>query len=150
MLTADNGQSLQQKINKVIDELQGWFNANRLILNTEKKTTAILFHIRQEKDLMELQIKFGKIETAYKSETKFLGMHVSKHMAWNTHIMSFSSKLNKACYMIKSLRGAMSPLVIKSIYFAYFHTHLKYGLIFWGGDSNSKTIFKLQKSHKNN
>jgi hypothetical protein len=33
----------------------------------------------------------------------------------------------------------------QNIYFAYFHTHLKYGLIFWGGDSKSKTIFKLQK-----
>jgi hypothetical protein len=48
--------------------------------------------------------------------------------------------------MIKSLKDATSPLVIKSIYFAYFHTHLKYGLIFWGGgDSKSKTIYKLQK-----
>jgi hypothetical protein len=47
--------------------------------------------------------------------------------------------------MIKSLKDATSPLVIRNIYFAYFHTHLKYGLIFWGGDSKSKTIFKLQK-----
>jgi hypothetical protein len=49
--------------------------------------------------------------------------------------------------MIKSLKDARSPLVIRSIYFAYFHTHLKlkYWLVFWGGDSKSKTIFKLQK-----
>jgi hypothetical protein len=64
-----------------MDELQGWFNANSLILNTEK-TTAMLFHSRQERDLMEPQIKFGKIEIAYKSETKFLGMHVGKHMEY--------------------------------------------------------------------
>jgi hypothetical protein len=48
--------------------------------------------------------------------------------------------------MIKSLKDATSsPLVIRSTYFAYFHTHLKYGLIFWGGDAKSETIFKLQK-----
>jgi hypothetical protein len=57
--------------------MQGWFNANSLILNTEK-TTAMLFHSRQDRDLMEPQIQFGKIEIAYKSETKFLGMHVRK------------------------------------------------------------------------
>jgi hypothetical protein len=33
--------------------------------------SAMLFHSRQERDLMEPQIKFGKIEIAYKSETKF-------------------------------------------------------------------------------
>jgi hypothetical protein len=48
--------------------------------------------------------------------------------------------------MIRSLRDTMSPLVIRSIYFAHVYSHLKYGLIFWGGDSKSKTIFKLQKS----
>jgi hypothetical protein len=100
-------------------------------------------NLRKSKSV--LIIKFGKIEIAYKSETTFLGMHVGKHMDWNAHIKSLSSKLNKACYMIKSLKDAMSPLVIRSIYFAYFHTHLKYGLIFWGGDSKSKTIFKLQE-----
>jgi hypothetical protein len=66
-------------------------------------------------------------------------------MDWNAHIKSLSSKLNKACYMIKSLKHATNPLVIRSIYFSYFHTHLKYGLIFWDGDSKSKIIFKLQK-----
>jgi hypothetical protein len=45
-----------------MNELQGWFNANSLILHTEK-TTVVLFHSRQEIDLMEPQIKFGKIET---------------------------------------------------------------------------------------
>jgi hypothetical protein len=121
LVTAKNGQNLQQKINQVMDELQVWFSANSLIINIEK-TTAMLFHSRQERDLMELQIKFGKIMIAYKSETKFLGMHVGKHVDWNAHVKSLSSKLNKACYMIKSLKDATSPLVIRSIYFAYFHT----------------------------
>jgi hypothetical protein len=31
LVAAENGQSLQQKTNKVMDELQGWFNANSLI-----------------------------------------------------------------------------------------------------------------------
>jgi hypothetical protein len=99
LVTADNGQSLQQKIIKVMDELQGWLNANSLILNTEK-TTAMLFHSRQERELMEPQIKFGKIETASRSKTKYLGMHFGKHMDWNAHTVSLSSKLNKVCCTI--------------------------------------------------
>jgi hypothetical protein len=33
---------------------------------------------------------------------------------------------------------------LKSIYFAYFHSIIKYGIIFWGNSSNSKKIFTLQ------
>jgi hypothetical protein len=79
LVAAENGQSLQEKINKVMNELQGWFIANGLIIITEK-TTAMLFHSRQERDLMETRIKIGKMEIAYKSGRKFLGMHVGKHM----------------------------------------------------------------------
>jgi hypothetical protein len=32
---------------------------------------------------------------------------------------------------------------IRNIYFAYFHAHLKYGLVFLGGDPETKSIFKL-------
>jgi hypothetical protein len=49
--------------------------------------------------------------------------------------------------MIKSLKDVTSPHVTRSIYFAYFHAHLRYGLFFWDGNSKSAItrIFKLQK-----
>jgi hypothetical protein len=47
--------------------------------------------------------------------------------------------------MITYLKDVMSLHVIRRIYFAYFHTHLRYGLVFWGGDSENIIIFKLQK-----
>jgi hypothetical protein len=34
---------------------------------------------------------------------------------------------------------------LKSIYFAYFHSIMKYGIIFWCNSPNSKMIFTLQK-----
>jgi hypothetical protein len=48
LVTAEKGQNLQKKINKVMSELDGGFNANSLILNTEK-TIAMAFHNRQER-----------------------------------------------------------------------------------------------------
>jgi hypothetical protein len=49
--------------------------------------------------------------------------------------------------MIKSLRDVTTPLDRRSVYsyFAHCHAHLKYGLVFWGGNPKGKTIFKLQK-----
>ena len=34
--------------------------------------------------------------------------------------------------------------ILKSIYNAYFHSIIKYGIIFWGKSSNSGKIFTLQ------
>jgi hypothetical protein len=39
----------------------------------------------------------------------------------------------------------MIPYVIRSIYYAHFHALLRYGVVFWGEDNESNTIFKLQK-----
>jgi hypothetical protein len=79
LLSPENGQILQQIINWVTTELHSWFYVNSLSLNT-KKTTAMPLHARQERDLVKLQIKFGNIDIAYKSETKFLGIHISEYM----------------------------------------------------------------------
>jgi hypothetical protein len=99
-----------------MNELQSWFYANSLILNTEK-TTAISFHTRQRRDLVKPQIKFGNMDIAYKSETKFLGIHVSKYMKWYAHVMSLSSRLSKFCYMIKSHYGCKEPTCCKEYLF---------------------------------
>jgi hypothetical protein len=114
------------------------------MLNTEK-TIAMAYHNRQERDLMKPQIKFGKTQIVCRSETKCLCTHVNEHMDWNAHIVFLSLKLSKVCYMIKFLRDVTSPPVIRSVYFAHCHAHLKYGLVFWGDNRKGKTIFKLQK-----
>jgi hypothetical protein len=55
-------------------------------------------------------------------------------------------KLNKALYLIKSLRDSVSLQVLRNVYFTKFESILKYGIIFWGGGSNdTKTVFKVKK-----
>jgi hypothetical protein len=54
-------------------------------------------------------------------------------------------KLSRACYSIRSMSHISSTDTLKSIYFASFHSVMKYGIIFWGNSPNSKMIFTLQK-----
>jgi hypothetical protein len=49
------------------------------------------------------------------------------------------------CYITKLLKDVFSPNAVSSIYSVYFHSNLKYGLIFSGGDTENKVIFELQK-----
>ena len=66
-------------------------------------------------------------------------------MKWNNHIKHLNSKLNTSYYMISSLKHVTSPYVLRTMYFACFHVHLRYGLTLWGGDPESIRIFRLQK-----
>jgi hypothetical protein len=54
-------------------------------------------------------------------------------------------KLSGACYAVRSLYHISNINTLKSIYFAFFHSIIKYGIIFWGNSSNRKKIFTLQK-----
>jgi hypothetical protein len=73
------------------------------------------------------------MDIAYKSESKFLGVHLTENLKWNAHIYSLSLKLSKVSYLIKSLKEIMSSCMIGSIYHSKFQSLLRYGIIFFGG-----------------
>jgi hypothetical protein len=91
------------------------------------------------------QIKFDDVDIAYKFRAKLLGIHINENMKWDGHIKYLHSKLCKSYYVINSLKDITSSCVIKSIYYVYFHAHVRYGVVFWGGNPESKGICKLQK-----
>ena len=76
--------------------------------------------------------------------TKFLGLTVDTSFSWKYHIEELKSKLNKACYEIRSFKPFISSEVLKMSYFSYVHSVLSYGIIFWGNSSYSKNILKIQ------
>jgi len=39
----------------------------------------------------------------------------------------------------------MTPNVLRTVYFSYFHSVMSYGVIFWGNSHLSNNIFKIQK-----
>jgi hypothetical protein len=53
--------------------------------------------------------------------------------------------LCKVVYMVKILKETMSPYMIRIMYFSNFESCLRYGIILWGRDRASDSIFKLQK-----
>jgi hypothetical protein len=54
-------------------------------------------------------------------------------------------KLRGTCYAVRSMFHLGNTDTIKSVYIAYFHSIMMYGIIFGGNSSSSKKIFTLQK-----
>jgi hypothetical protein len=67
--------ALQRKIDRVIAELEIWFNRNDLIINVGK-TRIMSFHNRQSKFPIKPQVSFNKLNLGYTAEMKFLGVHI--------------------------------------------------------------------------
>ena len=79
------------------------------------------------------------------NSTSFLGLTIDSTLSYKDHIAGLTSKLNKACYAIRTVKPFMTFNVLKSVYFCYFHSVMSYGIIFWGNSHLSTNIFKIQK-----
>jgi hypothetical protein len=56
-------------------------------------------------------------------------------------------KLSEACYAVRSMLHISNADILKSIYFAYFHSLMKYGKIFWGNSSDRKKCIYIVKEN---
>ena len=62
-----------------------------------------------------------------------------------TYVKLMLLKLGNACFAIRNMNLCSNIETLKMIYHAYFHSIMKYGLIFWGNSPDAKKVFLLQK-----
>jgi hypothetical protein len=78
--------------------------------------------------------------------TKFFGLIIdSTWKSWKDQINHLVTKLSSAGYSIRTLSSVMSQESLRMIYFAYVHSIMSYGIIFWGNSTHSNLIFKIKK-----
>ena len=78
-------------------------------------------------------------------KTKFLGVQIFFKMNFTDHIDSINKKINSTCYLMRQLRKKISFEALKSVYYAYIHSLLLYGLVLWGNTPLAKQVFINQK-----
>jgi hypothetical protein len=75
----------------------------------------------------------------------FLGVTLDSTLSWQGHISKMIKKLNSACFAIRSLKVLLTIDDLKTVYFAYVHSVITYGITFWGNATNSKNVLIIQK-----
>ena len=60
------------------------------------------------------------------SYVKYLGIYLDEYFHWYPHMNHLSHKLVKANAMLCKLRHYVNEVISKSIYYAFFHSHLSY------------------------
>jgi hypothetical protein len=143
IFTHPNLTVLKEGINIVFEKIIKWFQINSLSLNSNK--TYYMHFMPKINYAVNVDINYQINQTSKVSYTNFLGLTLDSALSWKPHIDQLITKLNSACYVIRSLKSIMSLENLRMIYFSNVHSILSYGIIFWGYSSYANTVFKIQK-----
>ena len=127
-----NEEALQTILSLVMKQLENWFLKNDLLISTTK-AAAMLLYLCHSKPPFKRRILLQNTEVEYMPEVKFLGMRITDNLSWHAYICSLCHSLSKIFFIIQSVKNTLSSHVLWNVYFAYFHSQLRYGIILWGG-----------------
>ena len=76
-----------------------------------------------------------------------MGVFFDPQLNFNFHVISISSKLSKALYMLRSTKNFLPQKARKAVYYTLLHCHLIYCLPIWSctSSSNLNAMSILQK-----
>ena len=61
-----------------------------------------------------------------------MGVLIDGNLKFESHILRLSKKLASGCFAIRLTCSELGPEIARSVYFAVFESHLRYGIAFWG------------------
>ena len=80
------------------------------------------------------------------SETKYLGLILDEYLAFKYHLQNLKLKLNRPNCLLSKIRYYVKFPSLRTIYYALFDSHLRYGCQVWGQRRNEyiESIEKTQ------
>jgi hypothetical protein len=138
-----NHNKLCMDVKETYFQLHTWFKCNLLSLNVDKRH---FIHFKT-RNTTSMFINTGEHPNTIMNihNIKFLNITIENSLNWGSHVDQLLSRLSTAFNAIRAIKPFMSYEAIISVYFAYFHSILSYGIIFWGNSPNSIDIFWLKK-----
>lgn len=127
---------LSNLVGNSLMEAETWFRANGYLLN-KSKTENVIFSLRPyDNELVDFDIV---------NSVKFLGIYVDHQLNWGRHIDYVKMRLSRVVYLIGRLKQCVTVNYIRSAYFAFFQSIMKYCLLLWGSSPRIVEVLKLQK-----
>jgi len=145
IISNTNPDKFKNNINSVMTEITNWFQSNLLTLNCNK--THFMQFLTKKRNERKIQITAPNSINTNIHSTKFLGLIIDNTLSWKDHIAGLTSKLNKACYAIRSIKPFFVCGYTENDLFFYVQSVMSYGIIFEGNSHHSNSIFKIKKNH---
>ena len=122
-----------------------WLTANKILLNADK-TGLVLFRSKNRKITKNMNFRISGQKIKMLSKTKYLGLFLDENLSFKYHLDTIKLKLNRANCLLSKIRHYVRAPLLRTIYFAIFDPHLRYGCQIWGQNKNYavENIEKLQ------
>ena len=137
-------KNLKKTVNFDLSNLVQWLRANKISLNANK-TEIIVFRSRTKQIYKSLSFRLSRQKIKPKRCTKYLEVIIDEHMSFNEYMNTLKQKLNRANGILAKLRYYVTADVLKTIYFAFFNSHVKYACHIWR-QVQSKTFDTIQRT----
>ena len=137
----ENKELLLQKVVNAVDSLKEYFFSNDLYMNVTKTQTLLFSNKNNE----SLTITYEDNDLESKDDVLFLGVHVDKRLDWKCHVDFLANNISRYCYALRVITNHISEKAALLAYYAYVHSRIQYGIIFWGNSCDVDRILILQK-----
>ena len=119
----------EHEINKELENLNIWFQLNKLTLNVDK-IKCMLFHKRRA--VTPINISMNNMPIDIVPHFNYLGIILSENLSWKVHVAMVTGKLSKINSILNRLKYIYSAQVLLTIYKSLFVPHINYGSLVWG------------------
>ena len=83
---------LTHMVQEDIKNLDSWFKANKLSLNTQKSVVMVFLPRTSDENFKQPIIKIDTVSLPVVSQTKFLGITIDNRLSWKEHINNIIQK----------------------------------------------------------
>jgi len=94
--------TLKKSANKIIQDINEWFNSNLLSLKLDK--IHFTQFVTKNSSSIDFNIMYGNKKTANVYDTKFLGPTLDNTLSWRTHIDTILTKLSSASFALRVVK----------------------------------------------
>ena len=119
-------KDINRKVNFDLKNIIHWLRANKISLNADK-TELILFRSKNKVITKNLNFQISGQKIHSLTQTKYLGINLSENLKFKKHMELPKTKLNRANSLLPKIRHLVSKNLLRTIYFAIFDLHLRYG-----------------------
>ena len=139
---------LNNIMNDGLKKLNGWFQSNKLSLNT-KKSNVMLFgtHIKTKQYENKLKLSLDNVEIKCVNACKFLGVTIDQNLTWENHIIEVAKKCSSSIGILYKMKNFLPETALLSLYNTLVLSHINYGITAWSsaGVSAKTRLHILQK-----
>lgn len=138
----DNHAEVQEKLQRILDELDIYYSENALKPNPAK-TQVCSFHLKNAKAKCKLQLNWGGTPLEHCDNPKYLGITLDRSLTFKKHCEDTKLKVearNNILRKLVSSRWGARPSTLRTTALALCYSTAEYGCPAWGGSAHAKKI----------